>query len=84
MSEVTSAFIIYSGDKSTGPSFSALGAMEMSATCERSAFLKTTFASIASIASVTTLHPEQSFAADALDDLSMPSASEQKTNDVSR
>ena len=49
-----------------------------SSTCDRSAFIKT---SLASIAAITTLSPTIAFADN--DDLSMPSAEEQKAADVS-
>lgn len=49
-----------------------------SSSCDRSAFIKT---SLASIAAITTLSPTITFADN--DDLSMPTAEEQKAADVS-
>ncbi|KAL3762959.1 hypothetical protein ACHAWU_001106 [Discostella pseudostelligera] len=83
LSDTASAFISHPGGITTGQSYFALGAQSCgtpspSSTCERSVFLKTTFASIASI---TTFTPKNAFAEEALDDLSMPSESEQKAAD---
>jgi hypothetical protein len=83
LSDTASAFISHQGGITTGQSYFALGAQSCGTpptTCERSVFLKTTFASIASI---TTFTPKCVFAEEALDDLSMPSESEQKAADVS-
>jgi len=77
---VASAFVSHREGIATGPSCPALGAKSSSTSCERSAFIKTAFASIATI---TTFVPDKSFAAESLDDLSMPSEGEQKTADVS-
>ena len=52
--------------------------MIVDGTCDRSAFIKT---SLASIAAITTLSPTIAFADN--DDLSMPTAEEQKAADVS-
>ena len=79
MSDVAFAFTSYPGGNAVGQNYSTLGANSCG-TSSRSDFLKTAFASIAS---VTTFTPTKSLAEDALDDLSMPSASEQKTADVS-
>jgi hypothetical protein len=74
-SDVAFAFTSHRGGNAVGQNYSILCAIS-----SRSDFLKT---SIASIASVATFSPTKTLAEGTLDDLSMPSASEQKTADVS-
>ncbi len=89
LSDSVSAFIAPPCGITTGPSSVALslstpscGTPSITTSCARSTFLQTTFASIAAVTTSLCI-PEVSFADDALDDLSMPSVSEQKATDVS-
>ena len=72
----TSAFTVGGGPRHHEVSLFAHDTSSL--TCDRSAFIKT---SLASIAAITTLSPTIAFADN--DDLSMPTAEEQKAADVS-